>query len=165
MLTYIVKKNNLKKWMLQVKFFLLTELDSRFLLSPSLALPCNWSVWSCISSPKYFIFSKIQHSSGLLSMPHSDLVELLLGYSPLVVKSAGFESQNNGGWIAFCLLKLFCFDIFDQLVACENIRFSSLFTAGDVSRGGMSATQRQKFHTDDVKSVQNPVRSADWSTE
>ena len=26
-------------------------------------------------------------------------------------------------------------------------------------------TQRQKFHTDDVKSVQNPVTSADRSTE
>ena len=25
--------------------------------------------------------------------------------------------------------------------------------------------QRQKFHTDDVKSVRNPVRSADWSLE
>ena len=24
--------------------------------------------------------------------------------------------QNNGGWIAFCLLKLFCLNIFDQLV-------------------------------------------------
>ena len=35
----------------------------------------------------------------------------------------------------------------------------------NVSRGGTSATQRQKFHTDDVKSVRNPVRSADWSTE
>ena len=35
------------------------------------------------------------------------------------------------------------------LVACENIRFSSLFAAGDVLRGGTSATQRQKFHTDD----------------
>ena len=35
-------------------------------------------------------------------------------------------------------------------IACENIRFSSLFTAGDVSRGGMSVTQRQKFHTDDA---------------
>ena len=34
-------------------------------------------------------------------------------------------------------------------VACENIRFSSLFAAGDVSRGGTSATQQQKFHTDD----------------
>ena len=27
-------------------------------------------------------------------------------------------------------------------LACENIRFSSLFAAGDVSRGGTSATQR-----------------------
>ena len=35
-------------------------------------------------------------------------------------------------------------------VACENIRFSSLFAAGEVSRGGTSATQRQKFHTDDA---------------
>ena len=35
-------------------------------------------------------------------------------------------------------------------VACENIRFSSLFVAGDVSREGTSTTQRQKFHTDDA---------------
>ena len=34
-------------------------------------------------------------------------------------------------------------------VACENIRFSPLFAARDVSRGETSATQRQKFHTDD----------------
>ena len=33
---------------------------------------------------------------------------------------------------------------------CENIRFSSLFAAGGVPRGGTSATQRQKFHTDAV---------------
>ena len=51
------------------------------------------------------------------------------------------------------------------ILACENIRFSSLFAAGDVSRGGTSATRRQKFRTDDVKSVRNPVRSADWSME
>ena len=63
--------------------------------------------------------------------------------------------------MAIFLFPLCCF----VLVACENIRFSSLFAAGDVSRGETSATQRQKFHTDDVKSVRNPVRSADWSTE
>ena len=50
-------------------------------------------------------------------------------------------------------------------LACENIRSSSLFAAVDVSHGGTSATQQQKFHTDDVKSVRNPVRSADWSME
>ena len=41
----------------------------------------------------------------------------------------------------------------DFYLACENIRLSLLFAAGDVSRGGTTATQRQKFHTDDVKSV------------
>ena len=51
------------------------------------------------------------------------------------------------------------------IVACENIHFSTFFAAGDVPRGGTSATQRQKFHTDDVQYVQNPVRSPDWSTE
>ena len=35
-------------------------------------------------------------------------------------------------------------------LSCENIRFSSLFAARDVSRGGTSATQRQKFHADDA---------------
>ena len=50
-------------------------------------------------------------------------------------------------------------------LACEHTRFASLFAAGDISRGGTSATQQQKFHTDDIKSVQNPVRSADWSAE
>ena len=34
----------------------------------------------------------------------------------LVAKSAGFENQNNDSWIAFFQLKLFCLDIFDQLV-------------------------------------------------
>ena len=72
---------------------------------------------------------------------------------------------------AICLSDKFTYQVIltwhlrKQIVACENIRFSTLFAAGDVSRGGTSATQRQKFHTDDVKSVRNPVRSADWSTE
>ena len=61
---------------------------------------------------------------------------------------AGVERKANRDWLAY-----------------ENICFSSPFAAGDVSRGGTSATQRQKSHTDDVKSVQNPARSADWSTE
>ena len=34
-----------------------------------------------------------------------------------------------------------------------------------ISRGGMSATHRQKFHTDDAKSVRSLVRSANWSAE
>ena len=50
---------------------------------------------------------------------------------------------------------LFSFIISDKanpesMVACENSLFSSLLPAGDVLRRGMSATQWQKFHTDDV---------------
>ena len=52
------------------------------------------------------VFSKIQ------------LVEYYQCCFPIgwATNSAGFETQNNGGWLAFCLLKLFCLDIFDQLV-------------------------------------------------
>ena len=46
-------------------------------------------------------------------------------------------------------------------LACENIRFSSLFATGDVLRGGTSAIKRQKFHSDDVKSVRNLVISTE----
>ena len=60
------------------------------------------------------LFSK---TSGLLS------ICILIGWAntrlyviaPKVAKSTGFENQNNGGWIVFCWLKLFCLDIFDQL--------------------------------------------------
>ena len=49
--------------------------------------------------------------------------------------------------------------------ACENNRLGLAdLAAGDVSPGGTSAPQRQKFHTNDVKSVQILVRSSDWST-
>ena len=37
-----------------------------------------------------------------------------------------------------------------RCLACKNIRLSSLFADGDVSRGRTSATQLQKFHTDDA---------------
>ena len=36
---------------------------------------------------------------------------------------------------------------------------------GDVSQKGTSATQRQKLHTGDIKSVQNFVVSTDWMME
>ena len=87
----------------------------------------------------------------------------------LSTENQNYSMSTPGG---FCLLYLLlCKDFvkFDLIrsvvVACENISFFSLFAAGDVSYGGTSTTQRQKFHTDDVKSVRSPVRSADWSTE
>ena len=56
-----------------------------------------------------------------------------------------------------------------EITDFPTLSFNSLRTADvsprssplrDVSRGGTSATQRQKFHTDDAKSARNPVRSA-----
>ena len=53
--------------------------------------------------------------------------------------------------------------VFGKVIACENIRFSSLFAAGDVSRGGTSATQRQKFHTDDANQCLHNKSSSHWA--
>ena len=45
-------------------------------------------------------------------------------------------------------------------LACENIRFSLLFTTRDVLRGWTSATQQQKLHTDDpIQCLHNKSRS------
>ena len=50
-----------------------------------------------------------------------------------------------------CSVNFHYFDSnFSKPLACENIRFPSLFAGGEVSRRGTSATQRQKFHTDDA---------------
>ena len=55
-----------------------------------------------------------------------------------------------------------CF--FQSVIACEYSRFSFLLVAKDILPGGTSATQRQKFHTNDIKAVWNLVRRSDWST-
>ena len=48
-------------------------------------------------------------------------------------------------------------------LACENIHiFSSLDTAGDVSHGGTSATQRQKFHNDDANQCLHNKFGSHW---
>ena len=57
--------------------------------------------------------------------------------------------QNEIVIIMFFLVITY-FQYYQSNLAYENSRFSSLFSARDVSRGGTSATQRQKFHGDDV---------------
>ena len=52
-----------------------------------------------------------------------------------------------------CKALQFAVDFFKVLLACENICFSFLFAAGDVSQEGTSATQQRKFHTDDAINV------------
>ena len=55
--------------------------------------------------------------------------------------------------------------LFFLSIACENIRFSSLFAAGDVSRGGTSPTQWQKFLTDDVKICPESGHKSWWQID
>ena len=50
-------------------------------------------------------------------------------------------------------------------IICENDRFSSLFAAEDVSRGITSATQPQKFRTDDVKLFTNDRQKTKGNTK
>ena len=105
-----------------------------------------------LTCPNSFTCFRIQHGSYMYTRV---FVTLKPGWTPYEV----YATHH------FLYAKILEQNPVRELLACENIRFSSLFAAGDVSRGGTSATQRQKFHTDDVKSVRYPVRSADWSTE
>ena len=60
-----------------------------------------------------------------------------------------YRKQSLGAPGSYTSARLFT-HILNVSLACENSRFASLFAAGDVLRGGTSATQRQKFDTDDV---------------
>ena len=85
----------------------------------------------------------------------------------LIMRRVTGSPQKNKWWLCIAVVfhgrkllpcEYLCFVLacFERNVgvlvklASENIRFSSLFAAGDVSRGGTSSTKRQKFHTDDA---------------
>ena len=72
----------------------------------------------------YVALSRIMSLIFLWNWPSNELLMQFLNWMGLLI-------------VSFCL-------------ACEKFRFSSLFAAGNVSLGGTSATQRQKFHTDDA---------------
>ena len=77
---------------------------------------------------------------------------------PLWCKLTIFESYMNYS-CKLCLHPKFGMsNCFQMLLVYVNRVFY-------VSQGGTSATQRQKFQTNDTKSVRNSVRSANWSTE
>ena len=77
---------------------------------------------------------------------------------PLWCKLTIFESYMNYSCKLCLHLKFGMSNCFQMLLVYVNRVFY-------VSQGGTSATQRQKFQTNDTKSVRNPVRSANWSTE
>ena len=80
------------------------------------------------------------------------VVKLVLSFEAILLRLPDVAESTE---TALALLRL----------ACVNSRFPSLLTARDALRREKSTTQRQKFHTDAVKSVRNPVRSDDWSKE
>ena len=73
----------------------------------------------------------------------------LIAYS-LYLLNRPFVISKNPHFQKQAKCKTFPVKITLFALACENIRFSSLFAAGDVARGGTSATRQQKFHTDDA---------------
>ena len=113
------------------------------------------SAWRCI-------FDKLKIKTTTSNNCQSDhkprviaFSNWLLGIIHKEIQKKFMFSRVSGNQIKNCLLHLYMnvsSKILLQvyLLACENIRFSSLFVAGDVSRGGTSATQEQKFHTDDA---------------
>ena len=57
----------------------------------------------------------------------------------------------NGCFFSFCFSGLPDDHVVNRKpIACENSRFSTLLSTGDISQGRTSATQGQKFHTDDI---------------
>ena len=70
---------------------------------------------------------------------------------------------RSGSATVRCLIYLInLIDKTKSLLACENSHLFSLLAGRGVSPGETSAPQRQKFHTDDVKSVLKLVRSSDY---
>ena len=142
-----------------------------------------------------FLFKKDISFSGLAYRPHvsSEMVTENAGFSLTCgrtkVEVFDYDDVIHDILLAWRMLRKGCYRIYIALAFpcgrglnftrillpwmffqvhikhAKSAGFSSLIAAGDVSRGGTSATQRQKFHTDDAKSVRNPVGSADWSTE
>ena len=108
-----------------------------------------WTCYHSLVSPK-------------MTCHYPDLVELLIGWNLL------HSIWSRSEWYHAISMEFLCYFLSCHFVvkpvACEDSHFSSLYAAGDVSRRGTSVSQQQKFYTDDVKSAQNPVRSADRKT-
>ena len=84
----------------------------------------------------------IQHSKRNFVSPRGHVISSISVVSNILKPYLRLAIKEGQGRRGLCVTL--------PSLACENSRFSSLFAARNVSRGGTSATQRQKFHTDDV---------------
>ena len=128
--------------------------------SPQWQLSCNFMWHStmlyCISSV-YINWDEHITLRGMGSLGYFDLA--CQNPHPIVVYSVAKYRPHLSHFWETVILKKF-------MISLENFSLRKqlfLLTAGDISRGGMSAIQQQKFHSDDVKSVWNPLISDDWA--
>ena len=96
---------------------------------------------------------------GLGPKKHPSSVCKVLASIPLWNSECFFQVLLSIHTILF-VIQLKLINLFLRGSFVKNIRFSSLFAAEDASRGGTSATQRQKFHTNDANQcLHNKSRS------
>ena len=107
---------------------------------PNFYMPFEFLIKSFFQEELFLCLQKVDHVANYWK-------------SPIVINQEVMSRRYVFSFttMLFFLLITSVFQIQETMIlACENIRFSSLFVAGDVSRGGTSATQQQKFHTDDT---------------
>ena len=114
------------------------------------AIICHWSM---VSSP-VLVYLELRSATFSITKKHALAKIYLQRHRFWVVNNVIFDTPQLQRKIRTSrpmqLPNYISVPSAPSLVACENIHFSSLFVAGDFSRGGTSATQRQKFHTDDA---------------
>ena len=129
-----------------------------------------------------FLFLVCLTSHTAVSWTHTKTYEKTTSY-------AGYTCMTYNWFLPLCKTKLIIYNNSHFIIQCSTLKkndlsfhavdpllipppprlkilglLALLLAAKNVSPGGTSAPQRQKFHTDDVKSVQNLVSRSDWST-
>ena len=101
--------------------------------------------------------ARLNRNSCWMPMQDRDTEYIKINFTSVTSVSAIATqgAPNDGCWVTSFSLQWFVnnqivTDRKVQNIAYQNRCFFSLLVAGDVSRGGTSATQRQKFHTDDA---------------
>ena len=105
----------------------------------------KWIVWNLIVKRKFWVYPKVKGFDRTNLTPVTYAWMLLLPWCHIASVAIFFVS----GTLASLWKQPFL------LAPCH----------WDILQEGTSATQWQKFHTDDIKSVLNSVRSADWTTK
>ena len=101
--------------------------------------------------------ARLNRNSCWMPMQYTNTEYITINFTSVTNVSAIATqgAPNDGCWVTSFSLQWFANNQLEtsgkvQNIACQNSCFFSLLVAGDVSRGGTSATQRQKFHTDDA---------------